>query len=144
MAEASIQSEMMNRRNFLKGCFISLSLLFVPKMLFANKKYFNFNPELYYGNFVEMNDMLSKNKAIKIAEADMKKIIPPEYRHRVKTILKPLGCYGTIDPLYQRGTFGWKYIPENPLLSKGLTKKMATDPLYGWGNDYRKPIAIIR
>lgn len=149
----------MNRRQFIKMLGVGVAaFVAMPSMVFGRSKLGNFKPDLYYGDWVQVKSQDGYEKATDFINKHMKSIVPPEYRKQVKIIMKKLGSSGTEDPLRQRGSVGFKYVPEKPWIDslkigkrrshtnksgfststdypEWVIEKMDMNPWFGWGYD---------
>lgn len=109
----------MNRRDFIKmlGAGI-VAFVAMPSMVLGRNRFDKFKPDFFCGDWVRVNSNGGYEKATKFINKHMENIVPPEYRKQVKIIVKELGSSGTEDPLRQRGSVGFRYVPENSWLDK--------------------------
>lgn len=103
----------MNRRDFIKSIIAGTAVLAVPAWasLLAEQDYPHFKPKDTYGNWGTFDSQTEAEKAIKFLDDNMKSVIPPAYRHKVKYIYHPIATSGTGDMLCEVASCAWKYTP---------------------------------
>ena len=116
----------LTRRSFLKAIGITSAVaaaspsLFIKETL-ATSKYWGFDPNQTYGDYVHVTCSVVKRKddpvlieCLKICDEQIKEVIPPgKYRKKIRFIVENPGKPSRSDPLGQYGYFKWIYNPKH-------------------------------
>lgn len=105
-------SDGLSRRDFLKALGL-LGAVAAAGPALKLDRYPGFRPDRMYGNWVYVTDCPTEECVRIVKETfdpEIERTIPPEYRDRISWHAHWPG--GTIDPLDQTATIGWKYTPE--------------------------------
>ena len=128
----------MTRRQFIQACSAMVAATAITPGAVAVAErlaYPGFDPRCGYGDFAficeGLTDDVIREARAAIFNEQINHVIPPSYRYRIRFAEKPLGSYGTSDPLVQRFTIAWKYSPrpsppELIVLGGGFGMKLAS------------------
>lgn len=104
----------MNRRSFLKTLGVMVGAAVVAPDLIFQESIPAFDPTEAYGDYLVVTDIMDEDirtVALGILEEHMSDFIPEAYHKQVEYFIRP-GEPASGDPLHQRTTIGWKYIPK--------------------------------
>ena len=106
----------LTRRSFLRGTVAAAGVALSAELVRYLPKE-RFNPNDFYGDYISTTDELDEplvREFEKVLTAQIKQVVPPKYRHKIKWVVWDLSdTPPRILGWENLNTVGWKYSPDH-------------------------------